>query len=42
MDLFPDANSPVLSTGYVSVARHYRLGFKEMLALNRVEHAFLP
>lgn len=40
--LFPDADSPVLSTGHISIAWQYRLGFKEMLALDRVEHPFLP
>lgn len=40
--LFPVSDSPVLSTGHISVARHYRFGFKEVLALDRVEHPFLP
>lgn len=41
-NLLPVADSPLLSTGYVSVAWHNRLGFKEMLALDRVEHPLLP
>ena len=39
--LFPVPDHPVLSAGYISVARYHRFGFEEMLALHRMEHPFL-
>lgn len=40
--LSPDTNSPVVSTGYISVAWHYGFGFEEMFTFHRVEDPFLP